>query len=335
VPDNGPYKNDQIYSFDYGNVHFIVLDSQFYEETESNPSLLQDEQTWLEQDLQKTQKEWKIAFWHKPPYSARSLITNEDVKNAFSEILDKYHVDVVFNGHDHVYSRTYPLNNDTITTTDSGTVYVITGQTGGKYYDDNMQKVWYSEYYDPQEQPIFLVIDVNGDIFNMKVYTSDETLIDNYTINKNGIDTKLPIIPPPYQNTRLVINGVLLNQPLVPVPPSLISGKWYLPVKAVVGFLGGTEIDSENDANITMKVQYYAGDGNPWSDRKNHVIVLSNSSSMASIDSQSVELPDIIIRDSKGNFLISADSFNELCGFSWRYDANRNELLLINPNSFS
>jgi hypothetical protein len=84
-----------------------------------------------------------------------------------------------------------------------------------------------------------------------------------------------------------------------------------------------------------MKVQYYAGDGNPWSDRKNHVMVLSNASSMASIDSQSVELPNIITRDSKGNFLISADSLNVLCGFSWRYDANRNVLLLTNPNSFS
>ena len=247
---------------------FVVLDSQIFEEADFNPSLLKEEQTWLETDLGNTQKEWKVALWHKTPYPTKSVRTNENIKDAFLAIMDKYHVDVAFNAHDHSYARTYPLNNDTITTTDSGTVYIITGRSGAKYYNDNAQKVWDSEFYDPQDLPIYSVIDVNGSVLTIKVYKADGTLIDDYSIDKNGKDIPFSTIPTKYNKTRLVINGALLNQPLVPAFPSQLSGKWYLPIKAAVGFLGGSESDSDKTATISMNVQNYVGENIPWSDGK-------------------------------------------------------------------
>jgi acid phosphatase type 7 len=89
----------------------------------------------MAKDLSQTRKEWKVVFWHKAPYSTRSCRTNEMIKAAFTPILDKYHVDLAFNAHDHAYSRTYPLKNDQIVSSPaSGTVYVTTGRSGAKSY---------------------------------------------------------------------------------------------------------------------------------------------------------------------------------------------------------
>ena len=61
------------YSFDYGNIHFVCLESH---ETDRSPSgaML----TWLEADLQANDKPWLIAFWHHPPYSKGSHDSDTD-----------------------------------------------------------------------------------------------------------------------------------------------------------------------------------------------------------------------------------------------------------------
>ena len=52
------------YSFDFGNIHFIVLDS-FESSRAPNGAML----TWLTSDLAATTQPWIIAYWHHPPYS--------------------------------------------------------------------------------------------------------------------------------------------------------------------------------------------------------------------------------------------------------------------------
>ena len=52
------------YSFDYANIHLIVLDS-FLSDRSTNGAML----TWLRNDLAATDKDWIIAYWHHPPYS--------------------------------------------------------------------------------------------------------------------------------------------------------------------------------------------------------------------------------------------------------------------------
>ena len=55
------------YSFDYANIHFVVLDSQTSDRTPGSAML-----TWLEADLAATAQDWLIAYWHHPPYSKGS-----------------------------------------------------------------------------------------------------------------------------------------------------------------------------------------------------------------------------------------------------------------------
>jgi hypothetical protein len=98
------------YSFDYGNVHFIVLDSQDSDRSVAGPML-----TWLEQDAMATTQDWIIAFWHHPPYSKGGH--DSDVETELVEmrenalpILEDHGVDLVFTGHSHDYERSFLID---------------------------------------------------------------------------------------------------------------------------------------------------------------------------------------------------------------------------------
>ncbi len=99
------------YSFDYANVHFIVLDSQSAATTAGSPMML-----WLEADLQATSADWLVAFWHHPPYS-KGLLHDSDVevgevnmRSRVLPVLEDYGVDLVLCGHSHSYERSFLLD---------------------------------------------------------------------------------------------------------------------------------------------------------------------------------------------------------------------------------
>ena len=101
---------EKYYSFDYGNVHFICLDSMSSSRASGSPMLM-----WLEADLQQTTSDWVIAFWHHPPYSKGS--NDSDVRQEQIEmrenavpLLEAYGVDLVLCGHSHSYERSYLLD---------------------------------------------------------------------------------------------------------------------------------------------------------------------------------------------------------------------------------
>ena len=98
------------YSFDYGNVHFISLDSH-----ESNRSVGGPMYTWAENDLSNTTAKWIVAFWHHPAYSMGSHNSDKEkrliqMRENFVPLMEKYGVDVIFSGHSHTYERSYMLN---------------------------------------------------------------------------------------------------------------------------------------------------------------------------------------------------------------------------------
>jgi len=63
------------YSYDYGNLHVISLDSNDSDKSPGSPMLV-----WLENDLAATNKEWIIVFFHHPPYSKGSH--DSDMRNS-------------------------------------------------------------------------------------------------------------------------------------------------------------------------------------------------------------------------------------------------------------
>ncbi len=120
------------YSFDYGNAHFAVLNSNDLVMLTVSDAQLQ----WLENDLNGTDKDWKFVLLHKSPYTLGKDAKWPDalyLQEALGNICDKCGVDVVMSGHDHMYLRTTPLNGGTVA--DKGTTYMLVGTAGAKRYE--------------------------------------------------------------------------------------------------------------------------------------------------------------------------------------------------------
>jgi hypothetical protein len=100
------------YSFDWGPVHFVALD------TETD---LAAQAAWLDADLAGSPAPWKIAFLHRPPYSSGEHGSSTGIRDLFGPIFESHGVQLVFAGHDHDYERTVPQN---------GVTYVVTGGGG-------------------------------------------------------------------------------------------------------------------------------------------------------------------------------------------------------------
>lgn len=188
VFQNGPDGlKGQVYSFDYGTVHFSVLNSQQDEESTISGDILAKQKKWLDRDLASTKKPWKLVLMHKPPYYNNPRSMNKEVKAAFCPVFDTYHVDVVFTAHDHIIARTFPYKNDKkYSDPKDGTVYYITGRSGAKHYDFLFPMPWNDFFYSPRKQPCYLSVTVNKNKMNIAIYNQDGSSIDTYSIVKQG-----------------------------------------------------------------------------------------------------------------------------------------------------
>lgn len=120
------------YSFDYGNVHVAVVN------TNDNIAISNAQLTWLENDMNSTDADWKIVFMHKSPYSLGKDIKWPDacyLQESLAVVCDKTNVDLVMSGHDHMYLRTKPLNDNKVVDQKDGTTYVLAGTAGSKRYE--------------------------------------------------------------------------------------------------------------------------------------------------------------------------------------------------------
>ncbi|WP_438351588.1 phosphodiester glycosidase family protein [Paenibacillus sp. FA6] len=162
------------YSFDMKDTHFVVMN------TEHSGSQFADQTQWLEQDLSATDKKWKVVFFHQGPYG--SIYSNEKVQSAWVPVFDKYNVDLVMNGHDHIYLRTFPMKDGKQVAEGEGTRYVIGGSSGPKFYALT-PRVWQEKIYDEDEQ-IYTAVEIEGNEITVIARTLDGTEIDRLVIGK-------------------------------------------------------------------------------------------------------------------------------------------------------
>jgi 3',5'-cyclic AMP phosphodiesterase CpdA len=129
LPRNAWRTNDiqRYYSFDYGNVHFVVLDSKAL--LDADDAAASDGMfAWLCNDLSQTAQRWKIVTCHHPPYSTGSYGSNRRVQTQLVPIFETYGVDLVLSGHQHNYQRSKPLRGGQVTTVEEGgIVYIVSG----------------------------------------------------------------------------------------------------------------------------------------------------------------------------------------------------------------
>ncbi len=185
LPQNGPEGlKSQAYSFDYWPIHFVVLDSQ-QEEQKKYGDILTPQKSWLESDLASSRAPWKIVFLHRPIYGIKQGRPDKEIRDAFSAIMEKHHVDLVFSGHDHGITRSYILKGGVPKQKPSqGTVYYITGRSGSKYYKDVEKREAHAFFQNPVQQPNYFVVEATDTRIRVKALNRDGTKIDSYFIDK-------------------------------------------------------------------------------------------------------------------------------------------------------
>ena len=88
------------YAYSKGNVRFIVLDSNYMD----LPQL-----DWLEKELRDASSPWKVAYFHHPLYSdGRFHGPDVDLRVRLEPLFEKYGMNIVLSGHEHVYERIKP-----------------------------------------------------------------------------------------------------------------------------------------------------------------------------------------------------------------------------------
>lgn len=186
LPQNGPPElAGQVYSFDYDEVHLVMLDSQIGEQARLIPDLLAQQQQWLDADLATTDKRWKLVFIHRPIYGNKPDGINETLRQALEPLFEKYQVDVVFTAHDHVYARSGPLSSDvSALPTKHGVWHLATGRSGTKTYNTVEKKPWNRVFINPTERPVFLTVTVNGDTLQVGAIDQSGELLDSWELTK-------------------------------------------------------------------------------------------------------------------------------------------------------
>ncbi len=170
------------YSFDFANAHFDMLDDQSL----FGVPVQTDELTWLKSDLQSTHAVWKFVSNHEPEFSSGGHGGNSQLQQYWVPVFMDNHVDMVFNGHNHFYERTYPLDQagTPVTPASKGTIYIVAGSIGAPLYS-----VTQAPFIAYEENTYnYAVVHVAGNTISMDAYRLSDTPSINY-------DTLMDSIP--------------------------------------------------------------------------------------------------------------------------------------------
>ncbi len=143
LPQAGSIEQDELYySFDYGPVHFVVINDTPYR-ADYEGGLQGTQRAWLRADLtahraRRREVPWLVAVHHKAPFSSSNHVDDFDtviVRRTLPPLYEEFGVDVVFNGHDHDFEISKELDGQGREVTGRrGTVYFVSGGAGAGLY---------------------------------------------------------------------------------------------------------------------------------------------------------------------------------------------------------
>lgn len=188
--DREKYQN-QFYSFDYGDVHFVVLNTQSQELADFEPSLDEDEVAWFKEDMAKTTKKWKIVLMHKDPLQYGFANRPQPREEGFSPegrlwmpLFDQYGVDAVLSAHLHTYRDRGHIRN--FQRDESGPLYLITGVAGNVQYPGLWKQHSLDEYVAPQpETDNYMTLEATDDILTFRSFLPDGQLLEEKSISSH------------------------------------------------------------------------------------------------------------------------------------------------------
>jgi hypothetical protein len=173
LPKNGPdsLPKEVTYAYNYQDALFLMIDC-------TQPV---DAQTaWIEKQLKNSKSKWKFVMFHFPPYNF--VEPYDDIMKAWCSLFDKYHVDMVMNGHMHYYLRTKPMFNDkAVATPAQGTIYTMSISIPGKQEDWPKEDYAVVRYPDG---PLYQHISIKGNKLSYKCLDPEGNVKDELVIVK-------------------------------------------------------------------------------------------------------------------------------------------------------
>lgn len=206
------------FSFDYGNAHWTIVDSNPYVDW-TGPDLL----GWLARDLAASQgATWRFVAFHHPPFNSAREHFEQQQTRLLAPVLEAGKVDMVFNGHVHNYQRTFPMrftpdNKGTLLvggrdgkavrgrvvngrwqldksfdgrtdTTPNGVIYLITGAGGQHLYnpeqqDDHDSWQGFTDKFISKVHSL-TIADVDGKTLTIRQVAADGQEVDRFTVTK-------------------------------------------------------------------------------------------------------------------------------------------------------
>ena len=192
LPHNGPEGIPELdqhsYYVDYEGVRFISLDVNVYANSDFAPSekkrIAAGEAAWLEKILRDNPNHWTIVRQHQPIFAISKERDYEEMRKVLLPLYDKYHVDLVLQGHDHAYARSLPLvDGKPAAPNQRGTIYTVS-VSGPKMYEarDDSKSLMKKEIRNTQ---MFQIIEVDPNRLKYQAFDIEGHLLDDLNLNKH------------------------------------------------------------------------------------------------------------------------------------------------------
>ncbi|KQX62638.1 MULTISPECIES: metallophosphoesterase [unclassified Paenibacillus] len=180
------------YSFDYGDTHFICLDSTDFIERETYPNSSgkmvpgNEQFDFFIRDLQSTSAKWKIVYFHYPPFVSGGYQV-EDLQE-LCPLMEQYGVDLVINSHTIVYERSHPICNGKVDF-EKGIVYIVAGGAGAMPDWFLPKRSWHTAQ--SLAVPHFLNIVMTTNSLELQAIDEHGSLFDKYCLYKESTGKRI------------------------------------------------------------------------------------------------------------------------------------------------
>lgn len=201
LPTNSLTGTSHFYSFDHGDAHFVVLDTDVGQRNDW--SVGSPQCRWLETDLAGTTKPWKFLFFHNAirssgphrfdDYNLNSIPDRSEFQASIGEVAARYGVQVIFNAHEHLYERLRPVGGvHTIVTGGGGAVLYY---LGGEW--DAASAFFWSRYN-------CVKVEIHGDGLELQALSDEGEVFDRMYLQRAA---------PPRQRYQATWNTPVFNTP--------------------------------------------------------------------------------------------------------------------------
>lgn len=302
---NGPKGwETENYSFDYGDAHFNIIGV-------NEPELVNE---WLLKDVSASDRVWKLGSYHFPIYYSGPELSNDDAYPMMREGVEQ--LDLIFSGHEHNFSRSYPIKNESLYDRPSqGTVHYELGNSNNNPAGTpTCDKVWHAAYY-PQAHlgSAYAVVEVFKDRIELTSKLDDGRIIDSCVIDKANDEIRPYALAPTFRRPRVFYKGVDLGIGQKDLWPEKKDGKWFFCPAVLFSVICAEVIKEKN--KITLSVY-------------NRTATFTEGSDIAVTEKGEVKLSAPVYRGNKGQLYIPVDAVADCFGMKWNY-AERNNYISI------